>query len=74
MPAPHHSVFYRPDALPAAQPTASMPSTRGIEYLTLYWRARNRSSIPGVGSVYTAAGWRGGRETDVLMDTWLSPH
>ena len=23
VPAPHHSVFYRPDALPAAQPTAS---------------------------------------------------
>jgi len=23
MPASHHSVFYRPDALPAAQPTAS---------------------------------------------------
>ena len=23
MPAPNHSVFYRPDALPAAQPTAS---------------------------------------------------
>ena len=23
MPAPHHSVFYRPDSLPAAQPTAS---------------------------------------------------
>ena len=23
-PTPHHSVFYRPDALPAAQPTASM--------------------------------------------------
>ena len=23
-PAPHHSVFYRPDALPAAQPTVSM--------------------------------------------------
>jgi len=22
-PAPHYSVFYRPDALPAAQPTAS---------------------------------------------------
>ena len=22
MPAPHHSIFYRPDALPAAQPTA----------------------------------------------------
>ena len=26
MPAPHHSVFYRPDALPAAQPTASKHS------------------------------------------------
>jgi len=24
MPAPHCSVFYRPDALPVAQPTASM--------------------------------------------------
>ena len=23
MPAPHHSVLYRPDAVPAAQPTAS---------------------------------------------------
>ena len=23
MPVPHHSFFYRPDALPAAQPTAS---------------------------------------------------
>jgi len=23
MPVPHHPVFYRPDALPAAQPTAS---------------------------------------------------
>ena len=31
-PAPHHSFFYRPDALPAAQPTASKhwrPSTEG---------------------------------------------
>ena len=26
MPAPHHSAFYRPDALPAAQPTASKHS------------------------------------------------
>jgi len=23
VPAPHHSIFYRPDALPATQPTAS---------------------------------------------------
>ena len=26
-PAPHHSVFYRPDALPATQPTAQRQST-----------------------------------------------
>jgi len=23
MPAPHHSIFYKPDALPDAQPTVS---------------------------------------------------
>ena len=32
-PAPHHSVFYRPDALPAAQPTASK-----------HWRQQKLSS------------------------------
>ena len=34
MPAPHHSVFYRPDALPATQPTASKrwrPSTQQVK-------------------------------------------
>ena len=30
MPAPHHSVFYRPDALPAAQPTASKHWRHGL--------------------------------------------
>ena len=29
-PAPHQSVFYRPDALPATQPTASKQSTEGL--------------------------------------------
>ena len=33
MPAPHHSVFYRPDALPAIQPTASR-----------HWRHKTRST------------------------------
>jgi len=33
MPTPHHSVFYRPDALPAAQPTASK-----------HWRQKHWSS------------------------------
>jgi len=38
MPAPHHSVFYRLDALPAAQPTASKhwrQSTKGNNKLAL---------------------------------------
>jgi len=29
-PAPHHSVFYKPDALPAAQPTVSKQSSEGM--------------------------------------------
>jgi len=35
-PAPHHSVFYRPDALPAAQPTVSKHwgHAVGKQYLT----------------------------------------
>ena len=34
-PAPHHSVFYRPDALPAAQPTASKHWRQ--TWQTLWW-------------------------------------
>ena len=36
MPAPHHWVFYRPDALPAAQPTASKHWRQNC-LLTLYY-------------------------------------
>ena len=37
-PAPHHSVFYRPDALPAAQPTASKHWTQLPAYKSFrYW-------------------------------------
>ena len=43
MPAPHHSIFYRPDALPAAQPTASK-----------HWRSDQwRSHTNGVRGVRT---------------------
>ena len=34
MPVPHHSDFYRPDALPAAQPTASV---KALKALTSKW-------------------------------------
>jgi len=34
-PAPHYSVFYRPDALPAAQPTASKAlKVKALLYIT----------------------------------------
>ena len=37
-PAPHHSVFYRPDALPATQPTASKHwrTVRALEKLIIH--------------------------------------
>jgi len=33
MPAPHHSVFYRPDALPAAQQRQSTEGTETVAFL-----------------------------------------
>ena len=44
MPAPHHSVFYRPDALPAAQPTVSK-----------HWRHWNRISYCNIIKFSTSA-------------------
>ena len=38
MPAPHHLVFYRPDALPAVQPTASK------HWRQLNWNKQNRKN------------------------------
>ena len=35
-PTPHHSVFYRPDALPAAQPTASKHWRQLLQTNTLF--------------------------------------
>ena len=37
MPAPHHSVFYGPDALPATQPTASKYWRQRINAIKLEW-------------------------------------
>jgi len=38
-PVPHHSVFYRPDALPAAQPTASKHRRHSAFLYYVYWCA-----------------------------------
>jgi len=42
MPTPHHSVFYRPDALPAAQPTASKHSNK--------WKKKTMTKMANPGS------------------------
>ena len=42
-PAPHHSVFYRPDALPAAQPTASNMYLK----LPFHWRGGSGFHLTG---------------------------
>ena len=41
MPAPHHSVFYRPDALPAAQPTGRITSKLLLPYIHVHPRLDN---------------------------------
>jgi len=57
-PAPHHSVFYRPDALPAAQPTASK-----------HWRHSNHTAtrirIQTAGLVFGGTGLCSCRVTGV---------
>ena len=40
MPAPHHSVFYRPDALPVAQPTVSKHWRGDRSYYAVYHNTR----------------------------------
>ena len=45
MPASHHSVFYRPDALPAAQPTASKHWRLLSEVSVIYLWYRSYSCI-----------------------------
>jgi len=44
MPAPHHSVFYRPDALPAAQPTV-LKHWRHMVYKWLALHSREITSL-----------------------------
>ena len=58
MPAPHHSVFYRPDALPAAQPTASK-HWRHSPTATKHWNTKwpNFYRMEKRGSVWTRS-WR----------------
>ena len=70
MPSPHHSVFYRPDALPATQPTASkqvksfethlkyLPSTtRDLRLKWKYW--------------YKSPKWNGSSIRSIMHVTYL---
>ena len=66
MPAPHHSVFYRPDALPAAQPTASKKAELHelVTHLLLY----EHFSGPGsaIGLVYVSISLRSLKQNQTL--------
>ena len=70
-PAPNHSVFYRPDTLPSAQPTASKHWRQLIVKLSEFCIPRQdfssqaaRSDVPFGFSV-----WFAGDETDVWSQT-----
>ena len=65
MPARHHSVFYRPDALPAAQPTASRhwrqqasKLKRGgpMQALCEHWRVVGMDGVSHVGTDHQRLG------------------
>ena len=58
-PAPYHSVFYRPDALPAAQPTASNHWRQGINE----WRHKFEEHSEG-GWLITVADLAVGRQIE----------
>jgi len=57
MPAPHHFVFYRPDALPAAQPTASK-----------HWRPKHTHTHPFNGPF---PGLPGSAGTRTVKPIWI---
>jgi len=45
-PAPHHSVFHRPDALPATQPTVSKQRRRTIHITNTWSKFRSQINLP----------------------------
>ena len=69
MPAPHHSVYYRPDALPAAKPTASK-----------HWRqfhsTRNPSKIEDEQKALPTNDWSAAKHDHQhsTMTTWSFLH
>ena len=55
-PAPHHSVFYRPDALPAAQPTASKQWRQKIKWPTVLNTANVKTQLTCVNAYRCTVG------------------
>jgi len=56
MPAPHHSVFYRPDALPAAQPAVSKHWRHNTKYIVQYCTQYSHNQVSNESSVKENAG------------------
>ena len=62
-PAPHHSVFYRPDALPAAQPTAS-------KHWRQYQSTENSKKKLITKTMYADKNEQGQRSMEKHTDNW----
>ena len=75
-PAPHHSVFYRPDALPATQPTVSKHWRRqllnGLQFIlhrTLRVELYNYSFSVFLRQKFAATVWHAGQ----ICQEWVNP-
>ena len=87
-PAPHHSVFYRPDALPATQPTASK-HWRNSQFIVFVWKpdrpwfgvSRCAAARLASGPTPSLGRWSGHRRTSrrrqplrTVKSPWTSCH
>ena len=72
MPAPHHSVFYRPDALSAAQPTASKHWRHFVTKLPLELVVKDRSCSQGKMLLAWQALERASRQISAAVVTFWS--
>ena len=67
MPAPHHSVFYRPDALPATQPTMSKQGGNRDKYKSfgiVYTKQTDKQLTPSIKS------YSHSQQLTIISDMW----
>ena len=77
MPAPHHSVFYRPDALPATQPIApkhwrQLPNNNKITITSRWWSSYlgSHMTLPAMGASSRYLSVASTRHQQLLINIW----